>query len=631
MPQAQRRDVLLGLASTLPAAGLLSAPALAAAANAAAAGTAPPPGTAAWDLTDLYADGAAWEAGRKAVADALPRLAAYKGTLGASAAGLLRALDDISAVTLKLTRVYVYASLKADEDLRVSANQERDAQATDLYAAFQQSTAWMAPELLALGHDKVESFIAASPDLARRFAFTLRDTLRQEAHTLSPEGEDLLAAISPTLAGPASTRGQLVSSDLPWPTVTLSDGRKQRLDEQGYTLVRDAAARGDRKLVFDTFWGAYKGFENTLGANYATLLKGDLFEARARKYPNCLAAALDRGAIPEGVYRTLVSEVNAGLPQLHRYFKLRQRMLKLPDQRYYDVYVPLVSLERKYALADMRTITLEAVKPLGSEYQALLAKGTAARWMDPFPRPGKRSGAYMSGDAYDVHPYLLLNLGEDYSGLSTYAHEWGHAMHTLLVHGSQPFELSNYPIFTAEIASTCNEMLLGEYLVARAKTKEEQIFFLGMQLDRIRGTFFRQTLLAEFELKAHEMAEAGEGLSGEAFSRVYLDLLRRYHGPDFVVDDLYGIEWAYIPHFFNAFYVYQYATSIAAGTWFGRRVLDGGKAERETYLGVLRAGGSDYPTQILKKAGLDMTTPTAYRGLVDEFAHTLDRIEALLG
>ncbi|WP_374411154.1 M3 family oligoendopeptidase [Novosphingobium colocasiae] len=628
MPEADRRGVLMGLAASLPAAGLIATPGFAAVA---AGSAAPPASGAAWDLTDLFADTAAWEAGRKAVTDALPRLAGYKGTLGESAVAMLRALDDISAVTLKLVRVYIYASLKADEDLRISANQERDAQATDLYAAFQQAVAWQAPEVLALGRDKVEGFIAASPDLARRFAFSLRDTLRQAEHTLSPEGEDLLAAASSPLSGPAATRGQLVSSDLPWPTVTLSDGRKQRLDEQGYTLVRDAPARADRKLVFDTFWGAYKGFENTLGANYAALLKGDLFEARARKYPGCLAAAIDRNAVPEGVYRTLVAEVNAGLPQLHRYFRVRQRMLKLPDLRYYDVYVPLVSLDRKYSLTDMRTITLEALKPLGPEYQAMLAKATSARWMDPLPRPGKRSGAYMSGDAYDVHPYLLLNLGEDYSGLSTYAHEWGHAMHTLLVHTAQPFELADYPIFTAEIASTCNEMLLGEYLLSRAKSRDEQIFLLGMQLDRIRGTFFRQTLLAEFELKAHEMAEAGEGLSGEAFSRVYLDLLRRYHGPDFVVDDLYGVEWAYIPHFFNAFYVYQYATSIAAGTWFGRRVLDGGKAEREGYLNVLRAGGSDHPTEILKRAGLDMTTPTAYQGLVAEFGRILDRIEALLG
>ncbi|MFC0206510.1 oligoendopeptidase F [Novosphingobium soli] len=625
MIETDRRGAL-GLAAVVPLASALPAM-VAGAAQAAEAGAAG--SAAAWDLTELYPDLAAWEAARKAVVAALPRLAAYKGTLGQGPDAMARALEDISAVTKQFDRVYVHASLRADEDVRISANQERNAQVDDLLAALGEATAWTSPEIIQLGADKVESYIAANATLKRRFAYALRKTLRQAAHTLDAQGEQILAAVSAPLAGPQAIREQLVSSDIPWPTLTLSDGRTQRLDSQGYTLTRDAPRREDRKAVFDAFFGQMGKFQNALGSAMAAKLKGDVFAARARRYPSSLAAALSPDNVPEGVYRTLIAETNAGLPQLHRSFQLRRAMLGLPDIHYYDIYPPLVSLERTFTLSDMRNVTLKALAPLGPDYVRELATATAAKWMDPFPRPGKRSGAYMNGGAYDVHPYLLLNLGENYEGLSTYAHEWGHAMHTLLANKAQPFELADYPIFTAEIASTCNEVLLVEHMLAQAKTAEEKIYYLGMRLEGLRGTFFRQAMFAEFELKMHEMAEAGEGLSGESLTRVYLELLKRYHGPDFVIDAPYAVEWAYILHFYSAFYVYKYATSIAAGTWFARSILNGGKAERERYLDVLRAGGSADPVDILKVAGLDMTRPDPYRALVADFKATIDRIEAL--
>ncbi|WP_404479741.1 M3 family oligoendopeptidase [Novosphingobium sp. BL-52-GroH] len=628
MIETDRRGAL-GLAAALPLTSAL--PPLASALLAGSAAHAAESGAAAWDLGDLYPDLPAWDAARKEVVAALPRLSAYKGTLGQGAGAMARALEDISAVTLKLMRVYVYASLRADEDVRVAVNQERNAQVEDLYAAFGEATAWTSPEVLELGRDKVESYIAADATLRRRFAYSLRKTLRLAAHTLDARGEQILAAVSSPLSGPDTIRGQLFSSDIPWPTVTLSDGRTQRLDAQGYTFTRDAPDRDDRKKVMDAFFGELGTFESSLGAAMAAKLKGDVFEARTRSYPSSLAAALAADNLPEGVYRTLIAETDAGLPQLHRSFQLRRRMLKLPDIHYYDIYPPLVSLERKFTLADMRTITLKAVAPLGPDYVRRLGEATAAKWMDPLPRPGKRPGAYMNGAAYGVHPYLLLNLAENYEGLSTYAHEWGHAMHTLLASSAQPFELSDYPIFTAEIASTCNEVLLAEYMLARAKTAEEKIYYLGMRLEGMRGTFFRQAMFAEFELKMHEMAEAGEGLSGESLTRVYLELLKRYHGPDFVIDAPYAIEWAYIPHFYSQFYVYKYATSIAAGTWFAHSILKGGKAEAERYLDVLRAGGSADPVDIIKASGLDMTGPDPYRGLVADFSATMDQIETLLG
>jgi oligoendopeptidase F len=588
--------------------------------------------TAAWDLSELYPSDAAWDAARKDVLAKIPELLKFKGMLGTSADNLAAALVAQSDLGRTASRVYTYISLKADEDLRVAANQEKQAQANDMFTAFGEATSWIAPELLALGKAKIEGFVAASQVLKSRFDFYLADIVRQAEHTLSPEGEILLAGTSAPFSGARDIREQLVASDIPWPTVTLSTGKQVRLDDQAYTLNRDAPDRADRKLVFDTFWAEYGKFKSSLGAAYLSHVKADIFRKKARKYPTSLAMYLSGNNVPEAVYRSLVAETNNGLPQLHRYFELRRRMLKLPDMAYYDIYPPLVQLDKKVTVPEMRTTVLEAVKPLGPEYGALLAKGTAAKWMDPLPRPGKKSGAYMNpGAAYDLHPYLLLNLGENYDGMTTYAHEWGHAMHSLLANKNQVYDKSDYPIFLAEIASTCNEQLLAAYMVAKAKTKEEKLFYLGQQLEAMRGTFYRQAMFAEFELAVHDQAEAGEGLSGEKFTAIYLDLLKRYHGPKVAVDPVYAAEWAYIPHFYSSFYVYQYATCISAASYFARSILQGGAKERDNYLSVLKAGGSDYPVDILKRAGLDMASPAPYQAVVATFKDTLDQAEALMG
>lgn len=586
---------------------------------------------AMWDLTDLYPNDAAWDDARKKTLADIPSLAKYQGKLGESADTLAAFLVAQSDIGRAASKVYTYASLNADADLRVSANQERQAQAIDLFTALGEATAWSTPEILALGKAKIDGFIASNDTLKKRFDFSLFDTLRQAEHTLSPEGETLLAGVGSPLSGPSDIREQLVASDIPWPTVTLSTGKQVRLDDQAYTLNRDAPNRADRKLVFDTFWAAYGKFQNSLGAAYAAKLKADVFRKKARKYPTSLAMSLSNNNVPEGVYRTLVAETNKGLPELHRYFELRRKLLGLPDMAYYDIYPPLVKLDQKAELADMRTNTLAATKVLGPEYVDLLGKATAGKWMDPFPRPGKKSGAYMNpGAAYDLHPYLLLNLGHNYEGMTTFAHEWGHAMHTLLANKNQVYEKSDYPLFLAEIASTCNEQLLAAYMVANAKTKQEKLYYLGMQLEGMRGTFYRQAMFAEFELAAHDKAEAGEGMSGEKFSAMYLDLLKRYHGPKVAVSDTYASEWAYIPHFYSSFYVYQYATSISAASYFARAILKGGAKERDNYLTVLKSGGSDYPTEILKRAGLDMASPAPYQAIIQTFRETLDACEKLM-
>jgi len=584
---------------------------------------------AAWDLTDLYPSDAAWAADREAILAEIARIPPLRGTLGQSAAALKTALDAVANVSRKASRLSVYASLKADEDLRQAANQERRQQAGDVFTRLGEATAWMDPELLALGQPTLERYLAAEPGLAP-YRFALKDLLRQAPHPLDTRGETLLASAGSALGGPGQIRNQLASSDIPRPEVTLSTGQTIRLDDQQYTIHRDAPNREDRKLVFDKFWASYKGFESSLGAALGSKVRGDMFRAKARNYRNSLEWATSGDNIPEGVYRTLVDEANRGLPVLHRYFDLRRRMLNLPDLHYYDIYPALVRSDRRFPLADMRTLTLEAVQPLGPEYQRLIAQGTAARWMDPFPRPGKASGAYMSGGAYDVHPYLLLNLSDKYDGLSTYAHEWGHAMHTLLATKAQPFELAGYPTFTAEVASTAQELLLANMLVERAKTREDKLFYLGQIMENYRGTFFRQSMFAEFQLAINDLANKGEALSGEKMSALYFDLLKRYHGPKVAMEPAYSAEWMYIQHFYLGFYVWQYATSITAANYFAQKVMSGGAAERDRYLAVLRAGGSDYGYNLLKTGGLDMATPEPYRLLVDSFSKVLDQAEALV-
>ena len=583
---------------------------------------------ATWDLTDLYPSDAAWEAERQAILQALPALAGFRGKLGQDAATLRSALQTLSDLQRRLGRLSVYANLAADADTTVAATQERRQLAVQLASQLDQATSWTKPEILAVGVSKITGFEAADPGLGK-FRFQLDNILRAAPHTLSVEAEGVMANADVVLAGPQQVRTQLTESDIPWPKVQLAGG-EAKLDSQGYVAHRSSADRAERKLVFDTFFGAFKTYESSLGAALNAQVQGDIFQAKSRKFPSSLASAAFGDNIPEAVCRTLIAETNAGLPVLHRYFDLRRRLLGLPDMHYYDIYPPTTHIARSFSLVEARSLTLKAVEPLGPEYVAKLAAATSARWMDPYPRKGKASGAYMSGEAYDVHPYLLLNHTEDYTGLTTFAHEWGHAMHTLLANAAQPYETAEYSTFIAEIASTNNEQLLAHYMFEHATTKAEKLFYLDALMEQFRGTFFRQTMFAEFELAIHDAAEAGDALSGEKMTAMYLALLKKYHGDAVIIDPLYGIEWAYIPHFYYDFYLYQYATSISASAYFSEKLLAGGPGVRENYLAVLKAGGSDYPVDILKRAGLDMTSPTPYRAIIAKFAATLDRVEAVM-
>ena len=588
-----------------------------------------------WNLGDLYPTPQAWtEAYDRTKAEA-ERLEDHKGHLGESAAAMRAVLDAVSSVRRSLYRLYTYASLKGDEDLGVAEDQERKQMAGALATLLDEKTAWIAPEILTIGAAKVREFQTQERDLAQRFNFFLDNTLRASAHTLTLEGENVLAAAGDVLRQPNAIYDQFADSELPYSNVTLSDGTNVRLDQTAYTRHRQAPNRADRKLVFDSFWGKWKEFEGTNGSILTTNVMSHVFTAKARKYPNALAQALFPDAMPESVYRTLVTQANAGLPALHRYFRLRKRLLGITDDlEYYDIYPTMfrVAQEPKFTLADSERITLEALRPYGQDYLAMMRTGFSGRWTNVYPKERKASGAYMNGSAYDVHPYLLLNHNDDYDSLSTFAHEWGHAVHTLLSTRNQPFEKADYSTFIAESASIANEMLLNDYMVANAKNKDEKLYYLGEGLEAIRGTFFRQTMFAEFELSIHEEIEAGRPLSGARLTELYCGLLRKYHGEAegvMKINPAYCVEWAFIPHFYYNFYVYQYATSMAGAAQFSDAMQREGAPASERFLTMLRAGGSDYPYEIYRRAGIDMATAAPYQALVARMNRIMDEIEAL--
>jgi oligoendopeptidase F len=559
-----------------------------------------------WDLSEIYADTDAWESARLATVTRVNNLKTLKGSLGQSAQSLLNTSDEISETYKDAVRLLVYATLLSDEDKRIAENVERNQLARALLNDLRSATSWYSPEILAMGEPKVRAFIAQEPQLTPH-VFDLEDTLRRAAYTLSQEVESVIAQSGKLTGGPKSIYSVMANANMPWEEVTMSDGEKVTLSQSGYSSARQVPNRIDRKQVFETFWQTWKNYEATFGTVMNTHINGLAFQTQVREYDTSVGRALFGNKMPEAVYRTLVEEVNTALPTLHRYFKLRKRMLGM--------------------------ITRRALEPLGDEYMAGYDAGVLGRWMHVYPQPGKRSGAYMFGAAYDVHPYVLLNHNNDYESASTFAHEYGHAVHSVLANKTQPWETAGYATFIAETASIMNEMLLQDLVVSEAQTDDEKLYYLGTGLEALRGTFFRQTMFAEFELKMNEEVEAGNVLTGAKLSEFYLDLLKRYHGHDegvLTVDDLYGIEWAYIPHFYNDFYVFQYATSIAAAAGLAEKISAGDETTQQAFITMLKAGGSDYPYDLMKAAGLDMASPEPYRALVVRMNAIMDEMEAIL-
>jgi len=588
-----------------------------------------------WNLADLYADSGAWQAARADLAKRLPAFAAHRGHLGDSAEALWKALDEAYALRLQANRLFAYAFALSDQDTRASGPQGMKQTAQQLLVGLDSATSWVDPEILALDAAKVKGFVSQEKRLAP-YAFRLDDLLRRKPHTLSAPEERIAAEAGNLAAGPEAIISLFANAELPYPTVKLSTG-ELRLDVQGYGLHRASPVREDRDRVFAAFFGALKAFEGTAGAALDAHVKGHLFNKTIRNFGTSLEASLFRDAIPTSVYRQLVADVRRNLPTLHRYLKLRQRMMGLPQLRYQDLYVPLVAkVDMSFTPEEARAITLEAFAPLGKEYVAALKKGYESRWTDFLPSTGKRSGAYsITEGVYGVHPYQLLNFNGKYDDLSTLAHESGHSMHTFLAHGAQPYATSDYPTFTAEVASTLNENLLLHHMLGKARDDATRLALLGNSLDTMRTTLFRQTLFAEFELAIHERAEKGEPLTGEALSALYLKMVRDYYGHDqgvCTVEDLVAPEWSFIHHFFYDFYVYQYATSQVFSTALAKAIREekGGTRARDRYLALLRAGGSKYPVDLLREAGVDPATSKPFDAAMAEMNEVMDEMEKIL-
>ena len=610
----------------------LLAEAAAAAATSAAAQTANPATDPkyVWDLSPLFANDAAWEAERTALLAELPALKALQKDFGKSPANLRAALDKLSAAQQRLRRVGVYASAIASTDNRNPRNQERSGQARSLSGQFGAAVAWVDGAIGALGEKKINAWLKAEPGLARH-STRLQEVLREAKHKLHPEAEAALAALGPVLGGQANTRTLLTTVDMEWPTITV-DGKPVRVDNTGYNRLRAHPDRKVRQQAFEAFYRANGRFENTMGSTLAQRVEVGVINARLRGHPSAVAASLSDNAIPESVYRTLVAEAQRGLPTLHRYFKLRQKMLGLPDLGYHDIYPELVKTTRRYTPEVAAELTLASVAPLGAPYQAQLKKALGDKTMHVYPAAGKSPGAYQSG-VYGMTPLIFLNHQDTFGSVSTYAHEWGHGMHTLQADGAQPPEKAGYPLFLAEIAAFTHELLLQGHVMNTAKSKEERLFYLGEAVERLRSAFFRQTMFAEFELKVHDALERGEAVTGKRMTQIYCGLLKQYHGAEagvMNIDPSVCTEWAIIPHFYRPFYVYQYATSMAAAHHFSTQLLAGNPAQRDTYLNVLKSGGSRHPVPLLKDAGLDMNSPAPYRALIAQMDKMLDEMEKLL-
>ena len=586
-----------------------------------------------WNLTDIYPSDAAWKEAKQKLIKELPMVEKYQGTLGSSTQQLLGCLDLVTHLNKEFARLYTYASLSLDQDTRVQSYLGLQQEMSQLGATFGAKTAFIEPEILKIDQVRVQEFLKSEKKL-EIYRHYLDDILRRKAHT-GTEGEEKIIADAGLMSdAPSSIHGIFANADFPYPEIALSDGKIVKLDQAGFSLQRTSTNREDRKKVFAVFMGKLNDYRRTYGTELNAQVKKDLFYRNARRYNSCLESALDGNNIPIQVYRSLVENVNKSLSTFHRYLKLRQRILGIDQLHYYDLYAPLLAnVDLKYNIEESQNYILAALKPLGDDYVSVIKRAFNERWLDVYPTEGKRSGAYSNGSAYDVHPYILLNYNGKYDDMSTIAHELGHTMHSYLSNTHQPYATSDYPIFVAEVASTFNEALLIDYMLKQIKDDNIRLSLLGSYIEGIKGTVFRQTQFAEFELRIHETAEKGEPLTGDVMNSIYNEIVKKYYGHDrnvCIVDDEIKAEWMYIPHFYYNFYVYQYATAFTASAALSERTLAGDHDATKKYIKFLSSGGSDYPINLLKTAGVDMTTSEPFELTMKKMNRVMDEMEKIL-
>lgn len=578
-----------------------------------------------WKVEKLYKESALWEEDFELLKVKAPKMKRFSGKLG-NAKDLLSFLESNVEISRLLDKLLVYAHLRGDEDTAKAQFQVLKNKIDTYAAEVSSDTAFFIPELLSLPEGAVEEAIRRLPEL-KVYEFYLKDILSQKPHTLSSECEKLLASVSDCLNAPGNIFGMLTNADMTFPIIKDEKGNDIELTEGNYSSFIKSKDRRVRKEAFEALFGTYKGFKNTLTASLTASTKNFIFNAKTRNYASALESSLKPNNIPVEVYHNVVDTINNNLSSLHRYVSLKKKLLGLDEIHMYDLYVPIVDAEDDHIeYEDAVKITLDGIKPLGEEYLNIFKEGISEGWIDVYENKGKRGGAYSWG-CYDSMPYVLLNYNYQLNDVSTLAHEMGHSIHSYYSRKTQPYIYSEYELFCAEVASTTNECLLIDYLIKNESDKKKRLFLINQQLEGIRTTVFRQCMFAEFERITHENIERGNPLSPEDLCRIYHDLNVKYFGTEMVVDEEIDMEWSRIPHFYNDFYVYQYTTGFAAANSFSKMIVEEGESAVERYKEFLKSGGSDYPINILKKAGVDMTTPKPLEDTIRRFDELLEMLE----
>ncbi|MBR0165142.1 MAG: oligoendopeptidase F [Lachnospiraceae bacterium] len=581
-----------------------------------------------WDLSSLFADDAAWEKAFATLEEDIASLKSYEGTL-TDAATIRKYLDHVTEVRSRVSDLYVYAFQRKDEDLREDQAQSMYARISTGYAALFAADAFAEPEILALPEETLRSIVG--DELIQPYAFYMENLVRGKAHTLSGREETLLASLTESRDAPGEIARMLEDADLLFADAADENGAMQQVSGASFVKQQTSHDRTLRKNVYESYYKTFREHINTFATAYSYHVKNACSMAKIRKYASSLEDGMFADNVPVTVYRNLIETVRRHTPDLQRYVRLRKKLLGVDELHFYDIYAPLVaSFDKEYTYEQAQKTVLDAVSVLGDEYRGTVEGAFRDGWIDVYPNKGKRSGAYSSG-SYRSYPYILLNFRGNYSSVTTIAHEMGHSMHSYLARRTQPAHYAGYSIFVAEVASTVNENLLVEQLLKQTSDEKERMFLLNQYLEGFKGTLFRQTLFAEFEMRAHAMHEAGEALSVSALDGLYKELLIDYYGEDIVIDDEIIHEWARIPHFYRKFYVYKYATGYSAAVALSEAILAEGDSAVKPYLEFLSLGGSVYPIDALKHAGVDLTTPDPVERALDKFARVLDDAERVSG
>lgn len=582
-----------------------------------------------WKLEDIFTTDEAWQEELKKLQNDIPEIEKYQGKLSESADtlyNLLKLQDELSG---RLGRLYTYAHMRYDEDTTNAFYQGLNAQAEMVLTTASSAMSYIVPEILAMEEGKVESYLSEKEEL-QVYKKVLEDITNKRPQVLSEKEEILLAEASEALSTGSQTFSMLNNADLTFPAIKNEDGEEVDVTHGRYSIFMESKDRRVREDAFKAMYETYGKFQNTFASTLSGNIKSDNFIAKVRNYDSARQAALDNNHIPEEVYDNLVSAVNERLPLLHRYIELRKKVLGVDELHMYDLYTPLVTdVDMKVSYEKAKDYVLKGLEPLGNEYKEILEEAFTNRWIDVEENKGKRSGAYSSG-SYGTNPYILMNWQDNINNTFTLAHELGHSVHSYYTRKSQPFRYGNYSIFVAEVASTTNEALLNDYLLENLEDEREKLYILNHFLEGFRGTVFRQTMFAEFEHEIHVRAQNGEALTAEKLTEIYYDLNKKYYGPSVVSDEEIGLEWARIPHFYYNYYVYQYATGYSAATSLAKQILDEGEPAVERYINYLKAGSSDYPIEVLKKAGVDMNSKQPILDALDVFEEKLNEMEKLL-